>query len=52
MYLNKMKNLEASASRKSEIKFYNLVKVGLLGPERGGGEGGGRSASTPCPFCS
>ncbi|XP_039088881.1 maestro heat-like repeat family member 5 isoform X3 [Hyaena hyaena] len=27
MYLNKMKNLEASASRKSEIKFYNLVKV-------------------------
>uniref|UniRef100_A0A8C0L1Q4 Maestro heat-like repeat family member 5 n=1 Tax=Canis lupus dingo TaxID=286419 RepID=A0A8C0L1Q4_CANLU len=30
MHLNKMKNFEAKALRRSEMKFYNLVKVGAL----------------------
>lgn len=31
MHLNKMKNFEAKALRRSEMKFYNLVKVGAQG---------------------
>lgn len=36
MHLNKMKTFEAKARRESEMKFYNVVKVGLSELERGG----------------
>lgn len=36
MHLNKMKTFEAKARRESEMKFYNVVKVGLSEPEWGG----------------
>lgn len=40
MHLNKMKHFDAKALRRSEMKFYNLVKVGAQGPA-------GRGARVP-----